>query len=525
MKITVREFVTKLSYALDEAGLNRYRNANSIVKRDIQQRNEELRKSVTLTRSLNMHSRSGLRTSRLQAAEARKAAQAEQQRLNIMKKEVAQARVLGATLASVRNVMFGVTMAFGYPVIRTISTAINAWREVSRETIGMEILSGDPEKAKNAIQELRMLAKETPLTLEETTRAANSLVAAGLNIDKVPQTVRMLGDLAKGNAEVMGRLSHQYMQAMARGRPMWDEIRRFGEAGVPLLQALADELGVTTEEIIKLSRQGKLRFSDMHNAMVSMVSTGGRFHKLMSRIMGESFAGKVDMFLSKWQYLITKIGESLAPVASLVFGVLSFFIDILSAFPKPILAIIGVVSVLSLGLMFLTLAISGAGTALVILNANMIQLQTQGAVSMVGGLRAIGTAAWSLLATTFPALATSLSVLSLKLKQFWVQMGPIGWAILGITTVVTGVMAWKNARSKKQESESSYALSKMDVTRPTQTINHNHNINMKLDSKMAVESSNPEVFTKQFEQIADRAINSKFRTIATEIKANTSGGY
>ena len=112
-----------------------------------------------------------------------------------------------------------------------------------------DVMLDGAEKAQAMMNELTDFSAKSPLKLDEVSKATQLLLSYGVAEEDVLTRMRQLGDLAQGNAEKLDRVSLAYGQMLAKGKGTGEELRQMTEAGVPMLQSLADVLGVTTAEL------------------------------------------------------------------------------------------------------------------------------------------------------------------------------------------------------------------------------------------------------------------------------------
>ncbi len=100
---------------------------------------------------------------------------------------------------------------------------------------------GSGEKAGKLLKELSDFAVKTPFDLPQVVDGTKRLLAYGVAADQVIPTFKMLGDLSSGNREKLNQLTLAYGQVKAATKLTGAELRQFSEAGIPLLQGLADQ--------------------------------------------------------------------------------------------------------------------------------------------------------------------------------------------------------------------------------------------------------------------------------------------
>ena len=179
-------------------------------------------------------------------------------------------------------------------------------------TTQFEVLTGSAKVAKETIEGLRDFAKTTPLSFDAITEGAKNLMAFGVSAQDVQQKLVMLGNAAMGDNEKMLDLVGAYGKIRARGKSTMRELNQFTQAGVPIIQALADSMHVTTEEILSMSQAGKIGYADVNKALVQLTTNGGKFDGMMQR-MNKTFSGQLQVFHDTIEHALGNFGSKILP--------------------------------------------------------------------------------------------------------------------------------------------------------------------------------------------------------------------
>lgn len=196
----------------------------------------------------------------------------------------------------------GVIAAIGVKTLFEYLIGSNA--EMEQYLTSFEVMLGSAEKAEQLMSSLTDLAARTPFELTGVTSAAQSLMNYGVAADEVIDKLTQLGDLSGGNAVKLDRVTLAYGQMLAKGKVSGEELRQMTEAGVPLLQALADSLGQSTAETQKLISASAVSIDDLNTAMGTLTSGSGKFSGMMEK-QSQTFTG----MLSTLKDTLTQFGR------------------------------------------------------------------------------------------------------------------------------------------------------------------------------------------------------------------------
>ena len=142
---------------------------------------------------------------------------------------------------------------------QAITNIFNTGSQFEKLEVQFTALMGSIAGGEKATEWVKQFTKNTPLQLEETSKAFVRLKAFGL--DPMDGTLQAITDqafkLGGGFQEVEG-ISLALGQAWAKQKLQGEEILQLIERGVPVWDLLAQVTGKNTQELQKLSEQGKI---------------------------------------------------------------------------------------------------------------------------------------------------------------------------------------------------------------------------------------------------------------------------
>lgn len=213
-------------------------------------------------------------------------------------------------------------LAVGYAGKTLWQALIGSNAEYEQTLTSFEVLLQSAEKADKMMDELTDFAATTPLQLDDTTKAATLLLNYGLAEEEVMVRMQQLGDLAMGNAEKLDRVALAYGQMLAKGKVSGEELRQMTEAGVPLQQALADAIGITTAELSKMIEKGEVGIPELNKAIEQLTGEGGRFFGMMEK-QSQTFSGMLSTLKDEIGIFAREMGEeAFAEVKSALTGIM-----------------------------------------------------------------------------------------------------------------------------------------------------------------------------------------------------------
>lgn len=201
---------------------------------------------------------------------------------------------VGRDFANLARSVIGITASF-QAVKKVVSEGIDFNKFVSEQTAAFSVMMKSTDAAKAKMQELYTFAVESPLTFKETVSASKQLLAYGFSAESLVKNMEMLGTVAKATGHSLDDISYVYGTLKTQGRAYSRDLMQFAMRGIPIYDELASVMGVTTQQIKKLTEQGAVGFEQVEKAFKNMTGEGGRFAGMMDAYM-KTLSGQLSMF-------------------------------------------------------------------------------------------------------------------------------------------------------------------------------------------------------------------------------------
>lgn len=176
----------------------------------------------------------------------------------------------------------GGALAGGVATVAGGVKAINAAADFEQTKVAFTTLIGDAAKAEETLTRLRKLGAETPFEFPELADAGRKLIAFGEGADTVPETLRRIGDISTGIQAPVNEIAELYGKARVQGRLFAEDINHLTGRGIPIIQELAKQFGVSDSQVKELVESGQVGFPAIEQAFVSLTSEGGKFQGMMA---------------------------------------------------------------------------------------------------------------------------------------------------------------------------------------------------------------------------------------------------
>lgn len=353
------------------------------------------------------------------------------------------------------------------------------------------IMLGDMQAGAGLFDELQEFNFWTPFDIEQTSQAAKVLMAAKVPLGEITDYLTRFGDIAQGDGQKFQSFINAFSKASAKGKADMEVLNVYIDQGVQILDALAQQMGITTAEVVDFSSKGKISFEQFNQALASMASEGGLYYNSMATAamrLSSVQAGLEESVKS----LKASIGDMLAPVVSKVLELFTNIVDKINDSPILKGVLLGAIAALTAAVNIF------AGKTLVAL-----VMQTHaGTVA----LTALGTAAHSML-------------------------GPIGLVTLAVGAVVGVVATMASAQQKANEETNAAALALKKQAQGYDELKIAAENYMSFIEQMSIEDAKKvaESYKNIIIPEAEKAVKEAKNKLAetpefTEIKHSASGG-
>ena len=194
--------------------------------------------------------------------------------------EVNRQASLGTTLfRGLAGAAAGAAAAFSFGDAIVAGVQLNA--EYERVKTSLTVLLKDAEKADALLGKLNQFAAETPFQTDEINRAATSLLAFGESEQTVIDRLLEIGTLSAGTGKDFNELTSIYGKARVAGVLYAEDINQLVEAGIPIIQEFAKQMGVSESQVKKLASEGKVGFEQLQAAFTNLTTGNGQFAGLL----------------------------------------------------------------------------------------------------------------------------------------------------------------------------------------------------------------------------------------------------
>lgn len=244
--------------------------------------------------------------------------------------------------------------------------------EADKTATSFRVLVGDTEKADNILGKLNRYARDTIYDRSGVQDAAKTMIGFGVSAETVYDDLRMLGDVAGGNKQIMSQLALVYGQVAAAGKLQGQDLLQLINAGYNPLMDIAALTGKSMAEVRDEMSNGNISFELMRQAFMRATGEGGRFYQMTERLAETPF-GRFQQLLGEVTETLLNIYNVIQPLLIPTFDTLSALLQMLN----PLISAAGsVVSFLRDNIEWLSAVLLPLAGALALYNGYMFVTQT-----------------------------------------------------------------------------------------------------------------------------------------------------
>ncbi len=226
-------------------------------------------------------------------------------KLNGLKKQIG---ATGKGFASALSVPVGAA-AVGATLVGLAVKSANLAAQYEQTKVAFETMLGSADLANKVLSDLTEFSTVTPFEPDQVYNAGRALLAFGVTANELVPTLRKIGDLSAGTGKDFNELAAIFGKIKTKGKAQAQELNQLAEAGIPIVQELADMYDTAAENIFKMASNGEIAFADIETAFGRMTDEGGRFHEMMKK-QSETLSGVMSTLMGNVNEIGRAIGES-----------------------------------------------------------------------------------------------------------------------------------------------------------------------------------------------------------------------
>ncbi len=182
------------------------------------------------------------------------------------------------------------------PMTMAAKAGINFNSSMENASASFTTMLGSAEKAQGLLSDIKEFAEKTPFEMTGLNESAKMMMAFGIESENIMGNLKMLGDIAMGDADKLRGLSYSFSQISSLGRLTGQDLLQMINAGFNPLQIIAEQTGAEMKDLKKAMEEGAIGADMVTAAMEIATSEGGRFFNSMEKA-STTFSGRMSTLM------------------------------------------------------------------------------------------------------------------------------------------------------------------------------------------------------------------------------------
>ncbi|MBK8807763.1 MAG: tape measure protein [Bacteroidales bacterium] len=217
---------------------------------------------------------------------------------------------LGSLSSTINNTFAAVGIGFGLNELAQFGKEVaNITGQFQQLSVAFETMLQSKDKADVLMKQAVELASTTPFSLLDVGQGAKQLLAYGFGADQITETLTKLGNVASGLSIPLNDIVYLYGSTLTQGRLYGKDLLQFTTRGIPMVEELAKQFGVSKERVSELVTEGKVGFPEVEKAINSMTGETGKFFNLMQK-QSQTITGRISNMGDEWDKAYNRLGEA-----------------------------------------------------------------------------------------------------------------------------------------------------------------------------------------------------------------------
>ena len=239
-----------------------------------------------------------------------------------------QNKAYGTQLTYIQRLMQRLAIVGGlYQAIGFVTRIREVTAEFELQRVALGAIIKDGYEASKMFEQIKAAAVKSPFEIKDLVSYTKQLAAYKIETKDLFDTTMQLADISAGLGVGMERLVLAFGQIRATGYLRAAEVRQLTEAGIPIVEELAEKLSavrgelVSAGDVMQMISERAISFGMVKEVFDDMTSAGGTFYKMQEK-QAETLAGQWSNLKDTLSIMYDEIGRS-----SFVQGLLQGFID------------------------------------------------------------------------------------------------------------------------------------------------------------------------------------------------------
>lgn len=204
-------------------------------------------------------------------------------------------------------------LAIGAGLSYLAKTGLDAAMSMESLTAQFTVMTGSAERANAVISEIADFAAKTPFTKLGLADAGKTLMAFGIEGQKIVPTLRMLGDVAGADQNKLKSLALVFGQIQSTGKLMGQDLLQLINQGFNPLNVISEQTGISMSKLKDAMAQGAISADMVTAAFQAATSDGGLFFGNLEA-QSQTLQGRLSTLQDNFQTALQNMAEAFLPL-------------------------------------------------------------------------------------------------------------------------------------------------------------------------------------------------------------------
>lgn len=214
-------------------------------------------------------------------------------------------------LSDFKKFIGGLALGAGFAALA--KAGVSAAKTMEGITAQFKVMTGSAERADAVIKEIAEFAKATPFTKLGLSDAAKTLMAFGLESEKVVPTLKMLGDVAGADQNKLNSLALVFGQIQSTGKLMGQDLLQLINQGFNPLTVISKKTGISVSDLKDAMAQGAISADMVTEAFKAATSEGGLFFGNLEA-QSKTLQGRISTLKDNVETALQNMAEAFLPI-------------------------------------------------------------------------------------------------------------------------------------------------------------------------------------------------------------------
>lgn len=202
-----------------------------------------------------------------------------------------------------------------YGGIRFLKSVVAITGELEMQRVSLSAMLQDAHRGEKIFSQIKGLAVKSPFQIMDLISYAKQLSAFSVPYEELFDTTKRLADVSAGLGVDMGRIILAFGQVRSAAVLRGQELRQFTEAGIPLIELLAEKFTelngeiVRTGDVFDMIYRRKVTFEMVRDIFTDMTSEGGKFYQMQEK-QADTLKGMVKNLKDSYDIMVSELGEA-----------------------------------------------------------------------------------------------------------------------------------------------------------------------------------------------------------------------